>query len=70
MATKKKNKNLNMVNTYQMPNWKYCVSISSGGFLSTNWTEHFFDDDVECDQFKADAKEQGYAILVVTPDQY
>ena len=66
----KRKVNLNYVNTTYDPEWEYCVSISSGGYMSLSWTEHFFRTKDEAEEFKSEAERQGYATMIVTPAEY
>ena len=49
--------------------WRLCVSTASS-FLSTSWEEHFFLDEGEARAFARQARKNGFAVLVVTPDEY
>ena len=57
------------INVTPFRGWKYCVSIASS-YMSLNWTEHFFASRKEAVDYRNEAELQGYAWLMVTPDEY
>lgn len=69
-ANKYFKKDLRYVNMEFDPEFKLCVSISSGGYMSLSWTEHFFKVEDDGNQFEKEARRQGYAVLTADPDSY
>lgn len=48
----------------------YCVSTSSGGYMSLNWDEHFFLAEEDAKAYRNFAKQKGLAVLMVDQDGY
>lgn len=48
----------------------YCVSTSTGGYMSLSWDEHFFWTEDAAKVYRDAAKKKGLAVLMVDQDGY
>lgn len=48
----------------------WCVSTSSGGYMSLSWNEHFFLDEASAKMYRDTARKNGLAVLMVDQDSY
>lgn len=48
----------------------YCVSTSTGGYMSLSWNEHFFLDEASAKMYRDAARKNGLAVLMVDQDSY
>lgn len=48
----------------------WCVSTSTGGYMSLNWREHFFLTEEDAKAYRDAAKKKGLAVLIVDQDGY
>lgn len=48
----------------------WCISISTGGYMSLSWDEHFFLHEADAKAYRDAAKKKGLAVLMVDQDSY